>query len=77
MSGRIGALNTAGRGCVFPLALPSLPAMLTVGRTDIMDRQAVNWALWLCLLSMIAGIVRVGRRIVWARLNLHASVVWG
>ena len=42
ISGRMGALNTAGRGCVFPLALPSLPAMVTVGRVAIVGSQDVN-----------------------------------
>ena len=32
MSGRIGDLKTAGRGCVDPLGVPSAPAMVTVGR---------------------------------------------
>lgn len=32
MSGRIGDENTAGRGCVEPLAEPSAEAMVTVGR---------------------------------------------
>jgi hypothetical protein len=35
MSGRIGALNTAGRGCVDPLGVPSCEAMVTVGRVAI------------------------------------------
>lgn len=32
MSGRMGDLKTAGRGCVDPLGVPSAPAMVTVGR---------------------------------------------
>ena len=36
MSGRIGALNTAGSGCVDPLGVPSCEAMVTVGRVAIL-----------------------------------------
>lgn len=36
MSGRMGALKTAGRAWVEPLALPSPPMMPTVGRPDIL-----------------------------------------
>ena len=36
MSGRIGALNTAGRGWVEPLGVPSAPAIVTVGRLVIL-----------------------------------------
>ena len=36
MSGRIGALNTAGRGWVEPEGLPSPEAMVTVGRVVMM-----------------------------------------
>lgn len=35
MSGRIGALNTAGSGCVDPLGVPSCEAIVTVGRVAI------------------------------------------
>lgn len=35
MSGRIGDLNTAGSGWVFPLGVPSPLAMVTVGRVAI------------------------------------------
>ena len=35
MSGRIGALNTAGSGWVDPLGVPSCEAMVTVGRVAI------------------------------------------
>lgn len=37
MSGRIGALKTAGSGCVEPLGFPSLEAMVTVGRVVIVS----------------------------------------
>ena len=36
MSGRIGALNTAGSGWVSPLGVPSAEAMVTVGRVVIL-----------------------------------------
>ena len=36
MSGRIGALNTAGSGWVDPLGVPSCEAMVTVGRLAIL-----------------------------------------
>ncbi len=36
MSGRIGALNTAGSGWVDPLGVPSCEAMVTVGRVAIL-----------------------------------------
>lgn len=35
ISGRIGALKTAGRGCEAPLGLPSAEAIVTVGRDAI------------------------------------------
>lgn len=43
MSGRIGALNTAGSGCVDPLGVPSCEAMVTVGRVAIV--AVVVWLL--------------------------------
>ena len=36
MSGRIGALNTAGNGWVDPLGVPSCEATVTVGRVAIL-----------------------------------------
>ena len=35
MSGRIGALKTAGSGCVDPVGVPSCEAIVTVGRVAI------------------------------------------
>ena len=36
MSGRIGELKTAGRGCDLPEEEPSAPKTPTVGRLDIL-----------------------------------------
>lgn len=45
MSGRIGDLNTAGRGCVFPLGVPSPLAMVTVGRVAIVETGVMDFSL--------------------------------
>ena len=42
MSGRMGALKTAGRGWVDPEALPSPPRMPTVGLPDILLVRELN-----------------------------------
>ncbi len=45
MSGRMGALKTAGSGCVEPLAEPSADKMETVGRLVIV---MVDWQTSVC-----------------------------
>lgn len=40
MSGRMGALKTAGSGCVEPLEVPSAEAMVTVGRLAILNSRS-------------------------------------
>lgn len=41
MSGRIGALNTSGRGCVCSLALPSAEMIVTTGLLVILSAVVV------------------------------------
>jgi len=51
MSGRIGDLNTAGRGWVEPLGDPSAEAMVTVGRV------VISWAVLLIVVVVKVGVV--------------------
>ena len=59
ISGRIGAVNTAGRGCVAPEGLPSAVAMETVGREAIVS--VVNWS------TSTVGVVVEGEKVVVGR----------
>lgn len=45
MSGRIGDLNTAGRGWVCPLGVPSPLEMVTVGRVAIVEMVVMDFLL--------------------------------
>lgn len=44
MSGRIGDLNTAGRGWVSPLGVPSPLAIVTVGRVAIVETAVMDFS---------------------------------
>lgn len=70
MSGRIGALNTAGSGWVDPLGVPSCEAMVTVGRVAIVVEMvcrsfvgcAVGFAhIWLWAVLKCASCKRLAR----------------
>ena len=72
MSGRIGALNTAGSGWVDPLGVPSCKAMVTVGR-DAIAAAVVGSCLRLlnvrrCEFGKELAML-CGRRYIWKRLG--------
>lgn len=62
MSGRIGDLNTAGKGWVCPLGVPSPLAMVTVGRVAIAVTEVMGF-----LLSDLLGTVRFNFEVVGSK----------
>ena len=61
MSGRIGALNTVGKGWVDPLGVPSCEAMVTVGRVAILAAVVEFQLRWWCIGRLCSSLVVGGR----------------